>query len=94
MSQKDQEPYRHYTEMPTILWIFGVLGISLTTLLLSNLFYNEEGWRMFLLTVGILSGSMGISVFLVAILYPFLKSILKKPEEDGDITIDDIEPLK
>jgi hypothetical protein len=93
MQNRDQEPYRYYTEMPTILWIFGVLGISLTTLLLSNLFYNEEGWRMFFLTVGILAGSMGISVFLVAILYPFIKDMLKKPD-NTDINIDDIDPLK
>lgn len=83
LNQQGEEPYR-YTEMPTLLWIFGVLGISLSTLLLSNIFYDAEGWRMFFLTVGILSGSMGISVFIVAILYPFMKYLLKKNTQSDD----------
>ena len=84
MSKRDKELYQNYTELPTVLWIFGIMGISLSSLILSTLLHDIENLRMLFLTVGILSGSMGLSIFIVAILYPVVKGLIVLRKNDTD----------
>jgi formate hydrogenlyase subunit 3/multisubunit Na+/H+ antiporter MnhD subunit len=78
--------YKQYTDLPTVLWSFAMLGMSLSCLLLMNLFLGQ--WRVFLLSTAIIAGSIGLSVFLVSILYPLAKDVLfpkKKNDSDDEI---------
>ena len=92
MHDKDELPYRKADELPTILWVFGIMSISLICLLSANIFSITDFARNILVMTGIIFGSIGLSIFLVAVIYPLTMDLLfeKKNKKDKPSNNDEI----
>ena len=78
------EEYRTDSEKPTILWFSGIMIISVLCLIGSVLLKLTPEGALIMLAVGIITASIGISIFIIAILYPAVSDWLRKPKKYDD----------
>lgn len=78
------QEYRKDTERYTILWFAGIMILAVLCLIGSVLFPVTVQVELVLLSVGIILASIGVSIFLVAILYPAIMDALRKPKKYDD----------
>lgn len=78
------DEYRKYNEKPTLLWVAVIMIFSAISLAAAVFLNTNITFSLILFAVGITTASIGITIFLMTVVYPIVADWFSKPRKYED----------
>lgn len=76
--------YRRYDETPTLIWFGAIMVLAVASLICAVLIDMPSTIAMILFSTGIVLSSIGVTIFIMTIIYPAVAEKFHKPRHYED----------